>query len=151
MAVLIEELVTGVKDSARSIVESLGEEHVLMLFIISGDVVYPVLGLNQIPRSLRGLVLQGVLGQFSAQAYVLVGEAWYTTSKRPLIEDIPVASLPLDDRQENLFIIAIEKGKVPTAYSATIDLKPEGRRLRGWERLGESEGKLSGGMVVTDW
>ena len=105
--------------------------------------------MNQELKDRAQEVLTNILREADATGYVLVLEAWSTTSMRPLTERIAVSELPLDDRSEIVMILAVEKGREVLCMDAKItDIR--GRRCLS-EFRGISGYPLEGRCIVKEW
>jgi len=86
-----------------------------------------------------GVALKKALDFLRPSVYMLLSEVWTTTSKRPQTEGIAIKELPLDDREELVLLIVVERpdaeedGAV-TIWQAVVDDTPTGRRLREFTR-----------------
>lgn len=140
----LDTLVNLAKEKSREIVES-GQEHVPTALIYGeGLSIVQILGDKEAFKA----GFTALLKKLHAVRYVFITEAWMTESLRPLREDIRVRDLPMDDREEALFIVAVEKGhKVKMIYAIIADT-PSGRKLGEFSNSG---GQMTGRMVVEDW
>jgi hypothetical protein len=143
----LDDMVEMVKVKSREIVES-GEEHRVMAFVDSpqgmGIVANGDATKDQFMDHFRR-TLQSV----KATGYVLVMEAWATTSERPMTEGIAVSEMPLDDRTEILQLMVVENGTSLRFLIAKIDDTPQGRKLGEFE---EKDWTVSSGrMVLKEW
>ena len=129
-------------------VEVLQEQHDLIAMVDSGDKMSVVaFNLSDGDKHSFAPALKRLLRELKAIRYVLISEAWATTSSRPNTEDIKVSELPLDDREEIIQILAVENKGTRRGKMAVIDNTPHGRKLREFRPVEV----LSGRMVVKEW
>ena len=153
-----QELVTFIEEKARAIIEG-GVEHAPMLFVQGADGWFATVLANLTDEMKAGWqeVIPAILRRFQARGYIFITEAWMAEAKtdtalgRELANgQKQVSELPLDDRREILWLVAVEKGQPPRMMWAGIDNTPAGRRMRKLEPA-LSGADIGGRMVVRDW
>ncbi|MFQ5826305.1 MAG: hypothetical protein ACE5IA_03015 [Dehalococcoidia bacterium] len=143
----IMELENLARSKAKEVVES-GQKHENIALIDGPQGLQVVLlAIDDKDQFVAGLT--ELLRRVKAERYVMVSEAWATTSARPLSERIGVGQLPPDDREEILLIVSCERGKKVNLTTARIDNTPAGRRVGEFTRM--EEGWAKGRMIVNEW
>ena len=97
--------------------------------------------------------IRQLLRKWNAFGYVFVIEAYITTSKRVVEENIPIHNLPADDRDDIIMIATVERnGEVKISTAVVIPTK-EGRRVEEFKTLSDMQPGCyaDGRMLVKNW
>ena len=137
------------EEKSRYGIEVMQQEHDCIALVDSGGSV-SVVSISISSENAKNTFIpmfSTLLRKLNAECYVLISEAWATTSNRPRIEGIPVSELPLDDRDEILQLMAVENKGSCKGRIAVIDNTPHGRKLREFK----SVTVLAGRLMVKEW
>jgi len=145
----VDVVVARLLETAKSI--SSAEQHLPMLFIFGAEnegrvCPLPEIFATETNKQYFCYVLPLVLRALEADWYILVSEAWATSSTRPLKENIAVAELPLDDRYEELVAVVVKRGQKAKLFHARINNTPERRLVGEWEEKSDIKSRF-----VVDW
>lgn len=171
LLVKIENVYENIKKAAKKIDET--EEHHPTLFVFSADEKQKDLNELRVimlppPSENRNeyvVIIKNLLKQFKAVAYILVLEAWISCISKDsdsglvaslLSGEMRVSDLPLDDRNEVLMAICVEKnGKVRMEFAKIFSVKGQENRNRvvtDFAQFGsEAEIEISGRLFIRDW
>lgn len=150
----IDQVVDMVKSKSEIIIDS-GKQHQPLMLIITKDndlIIAQLIG-DFAPKF--KVVMAEILRKSKAKAYVFIDESWTATLnknsptvKRLLSGEITVPDLPLDDRNEELVIVAIENNKSIRVWSAVIGYRRDNKRfLKDWNEAKVNDGRL----VLRSW
>lgn len=153
--IIPDELVDGIKKRATEIIETLGQEHHMIAFIITPTHTI-ITGLSCIPKNIFKQVFCALLQRLNAVAYIIVGETWQAeiSKNSPLFDLISsgkmcVTDLPLDDRVERLVINCVLNGKPSYRWAANISTNRDGeRRICEWKKI---NAEMHGRMIIERW
>ena len=152
----ISDLLEVAKGSARQIIES-GEEH-HMIMVIETPHALQVLRILLTDHNKPSFVpaMTHYLQSQNALSYVFISEGWAVkaTTGAPIIRrlssgEIHIVDLPPDDRTEILQIIAHQRGETPHLFTAPIRNTPQGRLLGDFTEFVADQ--ISGRMVIKEW
>ena len=144
----LDNLIQLAEEKSKYVIEVMREQHDFIALVDSGDKMTVVsFNLPEEDKHSFAPAFAHLLRELKAVRYILISEAWATTSKRPSTEGIRVSELPLDDRDEILQITAVENKGIMKSKMAIIDNTPRGRKLREFRAMQV----LSGRMVVKEW
>ena len=113
----------------------------------------PDLGNPEMEKTLQIEGVTQLLRDKDITQYAHVYEGWATTfaesAQRMYEQGKQIRDLPPEDRNDMAIVMVVRKGEgVVLAYTGIIDTKNDGtRKLRGWKKTDEMEGR----MVITDW
>ena len=98
--------------------------------------------------------LRGMLQTFEASGYVYLDKAWVARGKaaKRILNGGSIFDLPLDDRNEAIHILTVEKGKTVRGLYASILPKTSNSIVKEFSIFDSDEGyECKSQMAILDW
>jgi len=148
------ELEKNAQEGAKTLIERTGEEHEPILLVETPKGTFTGV-FEEFNKDTFQDQVKKALRELNASGYVFISEGWVTTTHESSHEvfkgEANVSDLPLDDRDEVIITITVEKGKSARVSSAVIVPTPKGRTVKKFKTDIDAEGGMEGRMVVMDW